>query len=368
MDSITIPKATNGHGHPRQDELFEYLIRIMMHIFHHYLGMGNTKPPLLNADDATRYQRHGHNVRDAKNPDAEFELHSVIKLREDTLPATVREAIGRGFRFFKLYPKSKTTHADDGISNYMHPNLRGCYEVIATEKSPDGKKAHSLWHNEHPRKLWDDSECEYAALGAFEQVYNLVPGLNMTWCHLSDTRVVPTLMDMEDRVVFELAVHYGYLRENDTHGKNHYVSRPPAKLLRDMQEIRRLMVSGHPKTINGLDDAIWPKGFKECADGMCGIWNLIEALPRIIQIFEEEGALGPEGTPKYTNLVNFLSGNALRHYELSPPKSTLTLVRQPHQVPNEYTLGSTVAVPFGAGKPSLWSFKDFPDFQALAQP
>lgn len=41
----------------------------------------------------------------------------------------------------------------------------------------------------------------------------------MTWCHLSDTRVVPTLMDMEERVVFELAVHYGYLRENDTHGK-----------------------------------------------------------------------------------------------------------------------------------------------------
>lgn len=150
--------------------------------------------------------------------------------------------------------------------------------------------------------------------------------------------------------------------------KNHDVCRPPAKLLRDLREIRRLMVSGHPKVINGLDDAIWDKGLKECASAMCGVWNLIEALPRIIQIFEEEKALGPEGTPQYENLVNFLSGNAARHYELSETKSTVTLVRQPHKVPNEYTLGSTVAVPFGAGELSPWSFDGFPDFQELAQP
>lgn len=140
MDFITIPKPNNGHGHPRQDELFAYLIRIMMHIFHHYLGMGNTKPPILTAEDALRYKTRAHKIRNAAKTIVEFELHPVIKLREDTKPETVREAIRQEFRFFKLYPKSKTSHADDGIINYMHPNLRGCYEIIATERTPDGKK------------------------------------------------------------------------------------------------------------------------------------------------------------------------------------------------------------------------------------
>ena len=360
MNAVTIPKPINGHGHLRQGELFEYLVRMAMYLFSHYFGMGNTKPPILLAEDAQGYKDRGHEIRDQENPEQEFEMHPVIKLREDTTPEMVRDAIQQGFRFFKLYPKSKTTHADDGISNYMHPNLRGCYEVIATEKTLDRKSAHTLWHNEHPRKSWDDSECEYAALGAFEQIYNLVPGLKMTWCHLSDTRVVPTLMDMEDRVAFELAIHYAFLRENDTHGQNHHVCRPPAKLERDRMEIRRLMVSGHPKVISGLDDAPHPIGQKECADAMCGVWTLPVALPLIMQVFEEEGRLrGPDGRAS-EQLLSFTSENACRFYGLRPPKTTLTLIEQEWVVPSKYQLGSTTIVPFMAGKTLKWWVDESP--------
>jgi len=355
MDTVTIPKPINGHGHPRQGEIFEHLIKLMMYIFSHYLGMGNTKPPILTAADALRYKKAAEKIAAAENTEEEFELHPVIKLREDSTPEMVREAIKCGFRFFKLYPFNMTTHSDDGIINYMCKNLRECYEVIASQRTDDGKKAHTMWHMEHPRKCHDDSEREYMGLGIFEQVYHLVPGLNMTWCHLTDSRVVPTLMSMDDRVVFELAIHYAFIRENDTHGHNHLVSRPPAKLQRDLVEIRRLMVSGHHKVINGLDDAIWPIGMKECADSMCGIWNLITGMSAIIEVFEIEKALGTYGSKEYQNLVNFTSGNAARHYELPAPKTKSIFVREPWKIGNVMTLGSDKAVPFRAGQTSLWA-------------
>lgn len=361
MDRMTIPKPINGHGHVRQGDLFTHLVRLASHFFSHYFGMGNTKPPILTADDASRYKKRAITCVDGKGDTAEqeFELHPVIKLREDTNYEMVRNAIQQGFRFFKLYPKSKTTHADDGISNYMHPNLRECYEVIAMEKTPDGRSAHTLWHCEHPRTVWDDSECEYAALGIFEQVYSLVPGLNMTWCHLSDTRVVPTLLDMEDRVAFELAVHYAFLRENDTHGKNHNVCRPPAKLERDRMEIRRLMVSGHPKIISGLDDAPWPVGEKECAEAKCGVWTLPVALPLIMQVFEEEGMLETDGGASQ-QLINFTSANARAFYELGHPQTEITLAKSDWVVPAYYQLGSERVVPFMAGKTLHWWVKESP--------
>ncbi|MDP3661379.1 MAG: hypothetical protein Q8R17_00790 [bacterium] len=356
MNTITIPKPVNGHGHLRQGELFAHLVRMARRLFSHYFGMGNTKPPILLAEEAAEYKNAAHKIDEEEGFGQEFEMHPIIKLREDTTPEMVRDAIQQGFRFFKLYPKSKTTHADDGIINYFCPNLRGCYEVIATEKTPERKSAHTLWHCEHPRHVWDDSECEYAALGPFEQVYDLVPGLKMTWCHLSDTRVVPTLMDMGERVAFELAVHYAFLRENDTHGKNHHVCRPPAKLERDRKEIRRLMVSGNPKVINGLDDAPWDIDKKECESAMCGVWTLPVALPLIVRIFEEEGLLINSTVPD--SLIAFTSANACRFYNLRNPKSTITLTKQDWVVPAVYLLGDTSVVPFMAGQTLHWWVKE----------
>jgi dihydroorotase len=365
MRKVTIPKPINGHGHLRQELLFEFLVRIAMFIFSHYLGMGNTKPPILDADSAEKYKEHGHRVRDAKASDVEFNLHTVIKVREDSSWRKIREAIQEGFRFFKFYPKSKTTHADDGIVNYFCPSLVECYRVIAEETTPDGKRAHALFHGEHPNMLVDDSEAEYMFFGIFEGIYNLIPELLMTWCHLTDSRVVPFLQQME-RVLIELAVHYGYITENDTHGHNHNVSRPPAKGRFDRDMIRQLIVNGIGA--NGFDDAPWEKGKKECAHSMCGVWNLVNGIPLILQIFDEMGVSIEEGTLGYQNLVRFTSGNAVKFYNLPEPQSKLTLVNRPLYIWEEYRLDTGLFVPFRAGMHTTWDYEPALDFQALAMP
>lgn len=57
MDTVTIPKPINGHGHARQGELMEHIVKMAAKYFSHYFAMGNTKPPILQANEAFFYRQ-----------------------------------------------------------------------------------------------------------------------------------------------------------------------------------------------------------------------------------------------------------------------------------------------------------------------
>jgi dihydroorotase len=327
------------HGHLRQDRTLKLTVPIAAQYCQFYAAMGNTKPPILNLDDAIAYERE----ISAETPEEhrkDFLPFVVVKVREDSKVSDIIACISRGYRFFKFYPFARTTHADDGIKNYMSPRLREIYEAIAS------RNAHSLWHCEHPLKRYDDMECEYAFLGIFEQIYNLVPSLMMCWEHLSDARVLPFLLDMEDRVACTVTVHHQVLRLNDVLGRNHNLCRPPAKTLLDMETLRDAVTSGRRKEgrvafkiMLGLDDAPWDRDHKECGEASCGDYTMPAAVQRIVQIFDEDKRLfGPDGeaSPAYRR---YIVENAAAYYHLAPTNGVpIVLRREPYQIPFAYRL------------------------------
>lgn len=249
MDRVHIPLLKNVHGHLRQGELLKLFVPFAVRYCSHYFAMGNTKPHIANADCAERYYKEINTCVSTDLDRESFRAFPVIKIREDTKPEVVREALQRGYKLFKLYPLAKTSHADDGIANYFCDNLLGCYKEIAAGEG------YSLWHPEHPGKRWDDSECEYAFLGIFEAVQKLVPELNMVWEHLTDTRVLPFLFDMGERVAATVTAHHMMLRLNDVLGQNYHLCRPPAKLMRDMETLRHIVTSAkYPRIMLGFDE------------------------------------------------------------------------------------------------------------------
>ncbi|MDE1966674.1 MAG: hypothetical protein KGI45_01200, partial [Patescibacteria group bacterium] len=217
------------------------------------------------------------------------------------------------------------------ITNYMIPNLRAIYELIASAGG------YAMFHAEHPNKRWDDMECEYAFFGIFEQIYNLVPGLNMTWEHLSDSRVLPFLLDMDDRVACTICPHHMILRLNDVLGQNHNLCRPPAKTLLYRETLRDAVTSGKSNRILlGLDDAPWKRSDKEGAHGHCGCWTMPAAPQRIVQIFDEDRRL--ESAQDMTALNSYVAWNAAAYYKLHQTDQVIELVRKPYTIPFAYRL------------------------------
>lgn len=344
MTTFESRRLFNMHGHLRQGRTLALTVPIAAQYCQYYGAMGNTKPPILTLQDALTYT----DQIEAEVP-AEHE-HSftplvVVKVREDSDPEAIRHLIRNKFRFFKFYPFARTTHADDGIVNYMTRNLREIYEIIAIGDGT-ANKSYALLHCEHPLKRFDDMECEYAFFGIFEQIYNLVPGLHMTWEHLSDARVLPFLEDMEDRVACTVTVHHQIHRLNDVLGNNHNLCRPPAKTLRDREILRHAVTSGKRapgkkgKIMLGLDDAPWDREHKECAHASCGDWTMPAAVQRIVQIFEEDGRLlGPDG--KASEAYNrYIVDNAAAFYGLECKYTQpIVLRRDPYHIPYAYRFG-----------------------------
>lgn len=367
MQKIKIPLLENMHGHLRQDRQLDLFVPFAARFCHHYVAMGNTKPPILTAQHATGY--HFEIFSRAPKPNqSRFKPLVAIKVTEDTTVEMILEALQKGYRLFKFYPRAKTTHADDGIGNYFRPNLVEIYHLIAEYGG------YALFHPEHPDAYWDDMDCELMFFGIFEAIYNLAPSLNMVWEHLTDTRVLEPLLGMEERVACTVTAHHMMIRLNDVLGQNHLLCRPPAKRGEDKKTLREFVTQGKSRRIMlGLDDAPHDRAHKECKKASCGVWTMPVAPHIIVQIFDEENALF---SPGIIALQRFVALNARDYYKLPEQDGSacIKLARKPYRVPFAYRLGAESAsiipvgtelgvlptdfVPFMAGEELPWSVVD----------
>ena len=351
MNQITIPRLNNMHGHLRQGELLKFLTPFAARQCGYYVPMGNTKPPILTGADAVLYRTEIMNAVPERDENA-FKPVLSIKIREDTSPGIIHGAAELGVKMGKLYPYARTTHADDGIKNYMH--LCKVFETM------EEVGMIAAFHPEHPNLIWDDAECEYAFWGIFESIYSLFPGLKMTWEHLSDTRVLPSLLDISDRVAFTITLHHMLIRDVDVNADSHNKCRPQAKRSIDRSELRRISTSGHPKAILGLDDAPWDEEHKACARSCNGCWTMPNATEMLAEVFHQEGMLvghngsiNDEGVEK---MILFSSRNGARFYNLPELTNTITLAKIPSRVQEKYIdeNGKKEFVPFWAGRELSW--------------
>ncbi len=115
-----------------------------------------------------------------------------------------------------------------------------------------------------------------------------------------------------------------------------------------LRALRKAAVSGDSKFFLGTDSAPHLKHDKESACGCAGIFCAPFALESYAQTFEEEGALD--------RLEAFASEFGPRFYGLPPNEGTVTLRREPQDVPEVMGSGETCVVPFHAGERLTWRF------------
>ncbi|RYD34889.1 MAG: dihydroorotase, partial [Verrucomicrobiaceae bacterium] len=130
----------------------------------------------------------------------------------------------------------------------------------------------------------------------------------------------------------------------------HLFCKPIAKRPSDRDALLDAALAAHPKLMMGSDSAPHPRETKECCGCAAGVYSAPVLLPRLTQLFADNGALD--------HLQAFVSGNACRIHGLNPPDKSITLVRESWTVPARCGDGAgPTVVPWEAGRELEWKVK-----------
>jgi dihydroorotase len=172
-----------------------------------------------------------------------------------------------------------------------------------------------------------------------------LPELRVVFGHVTTEEAVQFVEDSPASVAATITPQHLHINRNAmlVGGiRPHAYCLPIAKREKHRQVLRKAATSGSLKFFLGTDSAPHPRGAKESACGCAGIFNAPFALESYLTVFEAEGALD--------RFEGFASENGPRFYGLPLNEGTITLVREPSEVPEE--IGGVV--PFHAGEMLDW--------------
>lgn len=247
-------------------------------------------------------------------------------------------AAAPGFFGFKLYPAGITTNSEGGLRDFAdaEPTLRAMEE----------RGIPLLVHGESHGFVMD-REAEF--LATYRALATRFPKLKLCMEHITTAAAVQ-LLDEFPNICATVTLQHLLITLNDVAGgalKPHLFCKPIAKRPEDKEALLSAALGGHLRLFFGSDSAPHPQHKKECCGCAAGVFTAPVALPALAQLFAEHGALD--------KLQGFVSGNACRHYGLTPAAKPLTLCDTPMQVPATYRSFGQTVVPMFAGEELAWS-------------
>lgn len=340
VTSITIPKPFDMHVHFRDGELLPKIAKWISRYFDQALAMPNLRPPICTASQIKDYCQ---NIQAAMGSPDVCKPLMTFKIMPGMDPGILSELKAWGALAGKAYPLGLTTHAEDGIEDFL-----GLYPILAQMEKLD---LMFLVHGEKPGKGLKGIEREQAFLPTLRLIAKTFPKLRIVMEHITTAAAVETILQLPDNVAATITVHHLLLTHDDVGGdrmRPHHFCKPIAKWETDRQALLDAAVSGCKKFIFGSDTAAHPKDQKECDECCAGVYSAPVTLPLLAKIFERRNALD--------RLRIFTHDAAAEFYELQlpHPKPTITLEKKVWVVPQEIE----GLVPFWAGQEITWNIKE----------
>jgi len=335
MTKLKIRKPFDAHLHLREGQMLREIAEISTRHFWAGTVMPNLKRPVATGMLAELYRR---DIVKALPEDSHFRPIMTIKLLPEIPLGVLEEAVDLGVRAVKLYPKGKTTHASDGISDY-----HAVWQHFGVMQQ---NNMTALFHGESPVNRITCIKTEKAFHEIFMEIHLAFPKLRMVFEHITTEATVDLIRDLADNVAATITGHHPRLTTDDVIGDKcrplNYC-KPVAQEYSDQDALVRATISGRPEYFFGSDSAPWLKQDKICEEGCAGIFNpSVVSIPLQVELFERNNALD--------KLENFMSVFGPRFYGLKPSDETITLVKEPWIVPSDYN----GVVPFMAGKELSW--------------
>ncbi|MDX9699061.1 MAG: dihydroorotase [Rhodocyclaceae bacterium] len=341
MQTLTLIRPDDWHLHLRDGAALQAVLGHTAERFGRAIVMPNLRPPVTTTEQALAYRAR---ILEALPPGARFEPLMTLYLTDNTTPEEIDRACDSGAVFAaKLYPAGATTNSDAGVTaiERIHPVLermqaRGMVLCVHGEVTHD---AVDIFDRE--RVFIDDVLAPLIAR---------FPALKVVFEHITTREAADFVQASGERVGATLTAHHLLLNRNALlvgGVRPHHYCLPVLKRESHREALVRVATSGHPRFFLGTDSAPHARGAKEHACGCAGCYTAHAGIELYAEAFEQAGALD--------RLEAFASLNGPAFYGLPPNADTITLRKQPWQVPEHYPyLPDDPLVPLRAGGQVGW--------------
>ncbi|MEO2266529.1 dihydroorotase [Pseudoalteromonas pernae] len=340
---ITLTRPDDWHIHLRDGEQLKDTVRDASRYIGRAIIMPNLVPPATCTDTALAYRDRIM----AAGPQAHFEPLMVLYLTDNTTPDEIRKAKATGkIVAAKLYPAGATTNSASGVTDIenIYPVLEAMQEVGML----------LLVHGEVTDSSIDIFDREKVFIETkLKKVVSDFPNLKVVLEHITTADAVEFVKSASDNVAATITAHHLlYNRNHMLAGgiRPHYYCLPILKRNTHQQALIEAATSGSPKFFMGTDSAPHLKDKKEAACGCAGAYTAHASLELYAEAFEQANALD--------KLEGFASHFGPDFYGIARNTDTVTLVREPWEVPASYPLGEDKVIPICAGETLNWQVKD----------
>jgi dihydroorotase len=319
------------HIHFRDGDMLKTVAPLSAATFAGGVIMPNLVPPV---DSLDRLEAYHQEILDGIEGHI-FEPYMTLFFRD----YTEAELAGARDRIIgiKLYPAGATTNSEAGVAAI--DQAEGTIALLEEMGIP------LLVHGEtHGFVL--DREKEF--LSVYKRLATRFPRLKIVMEHITTAAAVE-LLDRYSNLHATVTLQHLIITLDDVAGgllAPHLFCKPIAKRPHDRDALLQAALAAHPKLMFGSDSAPHPRHAKECCGCAAGVFTAPIALQRLVQLFDQNGALD--------RLQAFVSDNARRIYDIQPPAKTVRFEHGDFSVPTSY--GDVV--PMHAGETLEWRLVD----------
>jgi dihydroorotase len=340
VTSLTIRRPDDWHLHLRDEAALAAVLPFTATRFARAIVMPNLKPAVTTTAQAAAYRRR---ILAALPAGVAFEPLMTLYLTDDTPVAEVERARSSGCVFgCKLYPAGATTHSDNGVTDVkrLTPVLERMSELGVVLEV----------HGEVTDPAVDvfDREARFIERTLAPLVERL-PKLRVVFEHITTRAAVDFVLSARAGVAATVTPQHLLLNRNALFAggiRPHHYCAPVLKAEADRAALLAAVTRGSERFFLGTDSAPHARRTKETACGCAGIFSAHAGLELYAEAFEAAGALD--------KLEGFASVHGAAFYGLPQNTGTITLVREPWEVPDHYPFGAEELVPLRAGERIPW--------------
>ena len=340
---LTLTRPDDWHLHVRDGAEMASVIGHTARQFARAIIMPNLKPPVTTTELAVAYRER---ILAALPDGSDFQPLMTLYLTDSTSPDEISRAKSSGVVFaVKLYPAGATTNADSGVTQ-----IQKTYPTLAA------MEAHGLpllVHGEATDPSVDVFDREKVFIDQqLLPITKQFPNLRIVFEHITTKDAVEFVLETGDNIGATITPHHLLLNRNamlvgGIHPHNYCL--PVLKRETHREALVTAATSGNAKFFLGTDSAPHAKGAKESACGCAGIYSAHAALELYATVFDQADALD--------KLEGFASHFGADFYRLPRNTDRITLQRAEQTIPDNFTFGGDMLVPFYAGQTLEWKLR-----------
>jgi len=340
VTELVIRRPDDWHLHLRDGAALGAVLPFTAARFARAIVMPNLKPAVRTTADALAYRQR---ILAALPAAAAFEPLMTLYLTDTTPPAEIERAKQSGRVLgCKLYPAGATTHSEDGVTDVRR------LESVLARMAELGMVLQVHGEVTDPDVDIFDREARYIER-VLAPLIERHPQLRVVFEHITTRAAVDFVLGARAGVAATVTPQHLLMNRNALFAggiRPHHYCAPVLKAEAERAALLAAVTRGSERFFLGTDSAPHARRAKEAACGCAGVFSAHAGIELYAEAFEAAGALH--------KLEGFASLHGADFYGLPRNTQTLTLRREPWEVPPHYPFGDDQLVPLRAGERLSW--------------